>query len=80
MAVSTKMEGMLCRWSLAIQEYSFKIVYRKGSSHSKAHALSRRSTELRAITIGLPHYSLVELHANQSNDDIKLFSMLVWTL
>ena len=65
-----KMEGMLCQWSLAIQEYDFKIVYRKGSSHSNADALSRCSTELCAMTIGLPHYSPAELHASQSNDDI----------
>ena len=31
-----KMEGMLCRWSLAIQEYDFAIVYRKGSANSNA--------------------------------------------
>ena len=35
-----KMEGMLCRWSLAIQEYDFKIVYRKASCNSNADSLS----------------------------------------
>ena len=64
-----KMEGMLCRWSLAIQEYDFKIVYRKGSSNSNADALSRLPPESCAVTIGLPHYSPTELHASQSNDD-----------
>ena len=36
-----KMEGLLCRWSLAIQEYDFTITYRKGSLNANADALSR---------------------------------------
>ena len=28
---SQKMEGMLCRWALSIQEFNFDIAYRKGS-------------------------------------------------
>ena len=36
-----KMEGMLCRWALAMQEYDFTIKYRKGSQNSNADALSR---------------------------------------
>ena len=35
-----KMEGLLCRWALAIQEFSFEIVYRKGSTNGNADALS----------------------------------------
>ena len=38
---SQKMEGLLCRWSLAIQEYDFTIKYRKGSLNGNADALSR---------------------------------------
>ena len=65
-----KMEGMLCQWSLAMQEYDFKIIYRKGSSNAgNADALSRRPTEMCAFTTGLPRYSLAELRANQSNND-----------
>ena len=37
-----KMEGMLCRWALAMQEYDFHIVYRKGSLSANADALSPR--------------------------------------
>ena len=37
-----KMEGMLCRWALAMQEFSFDISYRKGSLNGNADALSRR--------------------------------------
>ena len=31
-----KMEGMLCRWALAMQEYDFTIVYRKGALSTNA--------------------------------------------
>ena len=36
-----KMEGLLCRWALAMQEYNFIIVYRTGSFNGNADALSR---------------------------------------
>ena len=58
-----KMEGMLCRWALALQEYDFKILYCKGSLNTNADALSRMPM-LRtpcAVTMGLPHFSYPEL-------------------
>ena len=39
-----KMEGLLCRWALAIQEYDFQISYRKGSLNANADALSRQDS------------------------------------
>ena len=36
-----KMEGLLYRWALTMQEYNFNIVYRSGSSNGNADALSR---------------------------------------
>ena len=36
-----KMEGLLCWWALALQEYDFVVQYRKGSQNSNADALSR---------------------------------------
>jgi len=38
---SQKMEGLLCRWALAMQEFYFTIKYRKGSQNGNADALSR---------------------------------------
>lgn len=38
-----KMQGMLCRWALAMQEFDFNISYRKGLLNSNADALSRPS-------------------------------------
>jgi len=39
--LAQEMEGLLCRWALAVQEYSFQIVYCKGSLHANVDALSR---------------------------------------
>ena len=40
---SQKMEGLLARWALAIQEYDFTIAYRKGLENGNADALSRQN-------------------------------------
>ena len=36
-----KMQGLLSRWALAMQEYMFDIVYRKGTENTNADSLSR---------------------------------------
>ena len=63
-----KMEGMLCRWALAIQEYDFHIVYRKGSLNANADALSRTNNTPRAITLATPHPSTTNLRSAQLAD------------
>ena len=41
--------GRLLRWTLALQEYRFKFIYRKGSDNNIADSLSR--TELQAVQL-----------------------------
>ena len=36
-----KMQGLLSRWALAMQEYTFEIVYRKGTENINTDSLSR---------------------------------------
>ena len=63
-----KMEGMLCRWALAIQEYDFSIMYRKGSLNNNADALSRLNHSPCAITLTTPQFSASELRSAQLAD------------
>ena len=46
------MEGILYRWAVALQEYDFKIVYRKGTLNNNADALSRRR-ELTSVSTAI---------------------------
>ncbi|KAL5469538.1 hypothetical protein EMCRGX_G030807 [Ephydatia muelleri] len=55
-----KMEGLLCRWALAIQEFSFEIVYRKGTTNGNADALLRRRGPDRETL----HAALTTVHAS----------------
>ena len=67
-----KMEGLLCRWALALQEYNFSIVYRKGSQNANADALSRRdySVVQSAVTMTSSESISNELRTAQHNDPI----------
>lgn len=49
------MEGKLCRWSVAIQEFDFTIKYKKGYENIHADTLSRQpQTCLQADSIAAP--------------------------
>ena len=63
-----KMQGLLCRWALAMQEYDFTISYCKGALNTNADALSRRPPSTCAAAIALPHYSSPSLRQAQEAD------------
>ena len=62
-----KMEGMLCRWALAMQEYDFEIVYRKGSLNTNADSLSRQVPSC-ATTLAMTPHPPDELRISQQAD------------
>eukprot|EP00731_Ephydatia_muelleri_P006920 Em0003g1168a len=62
-----KMEGLLCRWALAIQECSFEIEYRKGTTNGNADALSRRRGPDRETL----HAALTTMHAGFTAEEIR---------
>ena len=63
-----KMEGMLCRWALALQEYDFDIVHRKGSLNGNADALSRLPDPHCATTVSTPLFTSADLLQSQLED------------
>ena len=70
-----KMEGLLSRWALAIQEYDFQIQYRKGSLNGNADALSRRdgsppTEDQCAVTIADTTAEKQHLHQSQQQDPV----------
>ena len=60
----------LCQWALAIQEYDFDIVHRKGSLNDNADALSRVPISPCATTAALSHYSPADLCKAQEEDTV----------
>ena len=67
-----KMEGLLARWALAIQEYDFTITYRKGLEHGNADALSWKEysdPEHAAATTQLP-LLMEDLRQQQLSDPV----------
>ena len=67
-----KMEGRLCRWALALQEFDFTIKYRRGSSNANADALSRVPTipSTCAGTVTVPEITLEDVAQEQGKDEV----------
>ena len=63
-----KMEGMLCRWALALQEFDFKISYRAGVHNSNADALSRVPLDTCAATVVHSQNFCQTLQSEQQQD------------
>ena len=62
-----KMEGLLCRWALSMQEFDFNIEYRKGSANGNADALSRCHGEF-SIAVTLLDTGQADIHRAQQQD------------
>ena len=63
-----KMEGRLCRWALALQEFDFEIKYRRGSTNTNADALSRIPPDLCAVTQVCPELAVEDIRRAQQSD------------
>ena len=63
-----KMQGMLCRWALALQEYDFKIEYKPGSQNANADALSRRAPN---TTEQITEFAATYLKNGSSQDELR---------
>ena len=59
-----KSEGLLCRWALAVQEYDFSIVYRKGVSDGQCG--QRKDTA--PLTV---HTALTTLRSGLAIEDVR---------
>ena len=65
-----KMEGLLCRWSLAMQEYDFTI-YRKGCLNGNTDALSRVYSPVSTAATQVSTESIkADLYAAQQADPV----------
>ena len=66
-----KMEGMLARWALAMQEFTFTTQYQKGKDNRNADSLSRQpqsSPDTVAATVSVSDRD--SLHAGQQQDPV----------
>ena len=65
------MEGLLCKWSLSLQEFDFNIEYRKGALNTNADALSRcheKGTRQQNVAAALINSGDADLQKAQQQD------------
>ena len=82
---SQKMEGLLCRWALSMQEFDFNIEYRKGSINANADALSCCHRELSiaaTLLMTLLDTGQADVHMAQLQDKhiAKVYEQLMMSL
>ena len=65
-----KMEGMLARWALAMQEYCFTMQYRKGKDNGNADALSRQSQPDSSTVSAVSATNRDDIQQNQLDDPV----------
>ena len=66
-----KMEGLLCRWALAMGEYDFDIVYRKGTLNGNADALSRQPPSTPSpVAMTSTRKQITDVQQAQQNDPV----------
>lgn len=65
-----KMEGMLCRWALALQEYDFTIKYRRESLNANVDALSCCAVVQSCGALSATSNQLPNLQVDQKADSL----------
>ena len=72
-----KMEGLLCRWALAMEEYNFQIVYSKGTLNDNAGALSRQPHSISApVAMTSTTKQITDVQQAQQNDSVVTRSIM----
>ena len=76
-----KTEGLLARWTLAMQEFTFTIQYRKGADNGNADSLSRKFTlcqqlQMAAATTHMPDLDHLQQHQEKDPIIIKIRNSL----
>ena len=66
-----KMQGLLSCWALAMQEYTFDIVYRKGTENTNADSLSRNPVpNSHSVATTSSQFLTADIQRSQLNDSV----------
>ena len=78
--LAQKMEGLLCRWALAMQQYSFQIVYRKGSLNVNADTLSRSPIHISSQPVAMTSVQQLTIRMKDAQQSDPVFQQIYQTL